>query len=169
MPPTDEFDGLVLMRCRAENGSSSPTSRSASRRSHITGERRSPFALPGACGLFAEQTRRRGAAESQPARERARREARRASQQRRGAVEPQRLAFEEPRQPVAGVSVEDAQTQVLAEALVMFGDRLLATGVGVDCLRVGSQLQGGAPQDLLVDLQWRLPGNRPSTRTKATW
>ena len=79
-------------------------------------------------------------------------------QQRRGAVEPQRLAFEEPRQPVAGVSVEDAQTQVLADALLMFGDRLLATGAGVDCLRVGSQLQGGESQDLLVDLQWRLLG-----------
>ena len=79
-------------------------------------------------------------------------------QQRRGAVEPQRLAFEEPRQPVAGVSVEDAQTQVLADALLMFGDRLLPTGVGVNRLGVDSQLQGGESQDLPVDLKWRLPG-----------
>ena len=54
--------------------------------------------------------------------------------------------------------IESAQTQVLADALLMFGDRLLPAGVGVDRLGVGSQLQGGEPQDLAVDLQGRLLG-----------
>ena len=38
----------------------------------------------------------------------------------------------------------------------MFGDRLLPAGVGVNRLGVGSQLQGGKPEDLLVNLQRRL-------------
>ena len=37
-------------------------------------------------------------------------------------------------------------------------NRLLPAGVGVDRLGVGSQLQGGEPQDLAVDLQGRLLG-----------
>ena len=54
------------------------------------------------------------------------------------------------------------QTQVLADALLMFGDRLLPAGVGVDRLGVGSLLQGGEPQDLAVDLSEleRAPGRR---------
>ena len=40
----------------------------------------------------------------------------------------------------------------------MFGDRLLPAGVSVDRLGVGSQLQGGEPQDLPVNLQGRLLG-----------
>ena len=43
----------------------------------------------------------------------------------------------------------------------MLGDRLLPAGVGVDRLGVGSQLQGGEPQDLAVDLQGRLLGKSP--------
>ena len=46
-------------------------------------------------------------------------------QQRRRAVEPQRFVFEEPRQPFADGVVERAQTQVLTDALLMLGDRLL--------------------------------------------
>ena len=40
----------------------------------------------------------------------------------------------------------------------MFGDRLLPAGVGVDRRGVGSQLQGGKPEDLPVNLQRRLLG-----------
>lgn len=47
---------------------------------------------------------------------------------------------------VAAAGIESAQSQVLADALLMFGDRLLPAGVGVDRLGVGSQLQGGEPQ-----------------------
>ena len=79
-------------------------------------------------------------------------------QQRRRAVEPQRFVFEEPRQPFADGVVERAQTQVLTDALLMLGDRLLPAGVGVDRLGVGPQLQGREPQDLPVDLQGRLLG-----------
>ena len=79
-------------------------------------------------------------------------------QQRRRAVEPQRFVFEEPRQPFADGVVERAQTQVLTDALLMLGDRLLPAGVGVDRLGVGPQLQGREPQDLPVDLQGRLFG-----------
>ena len=43
----------------------------------------------------------------------------------------------------------------------MLRDRLLPTGVGVDRLSVGVQLQGGEPQDLPVDLQGRLLGEPP--------
>ena len=50
------------------------------------------------------------------------------------------------------------------------GKVIPVTVLSVDRLGVGSQLQGGEPQDLPVDLQkgacW---GNLPSTRTKATW
>ena len=73
-------------------------------------------------------------------------------------IEPQRFVLEEPRQLFAGGGVERAQTQVLADALLMFRDRLLPAGVGVDRLGVGAQLQGGEPQDLPVDLQGRLLG-----------
>ena len=79
----------------------------------------------------------------------------RAHQQRSGAFEPQRLVLEESRQVFASGVVESTHIQVLANALLMLGDRLLPTGVRVDRLRVSSQLQGGKPQDLLVDLQWR--------------
>ena len=48
--------------------------------------------------------------------------------------------------------IERTQAQVLADAVLMVGDRLLPTGVGVDRLGVGSQLQGGEPQDLPVNL-----------------
>ena len=53
---------------------------------------------------------------------------------------------------------ERAQTQVLADALLMLRDRLPPAGVGVDRLGVGAQLQGREPQDLPVDLQGRLLG-----------
>ena len=79
-------------------------------------------------------------------------------QQRARAIEPQRLVLEEPRQPFSGGGVERAQTQVLADAPLMCGDRLLPAGVGVDRLGVGAQLQGGEPQDLPVDLEGRLSG-----------
>ena len=77
-------------------------------------------------------------------------------QQRGGPLEPQRLVLEEPRQPFSGGGVPRAQTQVLTDALLMLGDRLLPAGVGVDRLGVGPQLQGREPQDLPVDLQGRL-------------
>ena len=79
-------------------------------------------------------------------------------QQRGGPLEPQRLVLEEPRQPFSGGGLESAQTQVLADALLMLRDRLLPAGVGVDRLGVGAQLQGREPQDLPVDLQGRLLG-----------
>ena len=82
-------------------------------------------------------------------------------QQGRRAVEPQRFVFEEPRQPFAGGGVERAQTQVLTDALLMLGDRLLPALVGVDRLGVGPQLQGREPQDLPVDFQGRLLGEPP--------
>ena len=74
----------------------------------------------------------------------------RPSQQRGGPLEPQRLVLEEPRQPFSGGGLESAQTQVLADALLMLRDRLLPAGVGVDRLGVGAQLQGREPQDLPV-------------------
>ena len=46
-------------------------------------------------------------------------------QQRGGPLEPQRLVLEEPRQPFSGGGIESAQTQVLADALLMLRDRLL--------------------------------------------
>ena len=79
-------------------------------------------------------------------------------QQRGRALEPERFVFEEPRQPFAAGGSERTQAQVLADAVLMVGDRLLPTGVGVDRLGVGSQLQGGEPQDLPVNLQGRLLG-----------
>ena len=53
---------------------------------------------------------------------------------------------------------ERTQAQVLADAVLMVGDRLLPTGAGVDRLGVGSHLPGGEPQDLPVNLQGRLLG-----------
>ena len=50
------------------------------------------------------------------------------------------------------------QTQVLTDALLMLGNCLLSAGIGVDRLGVGSQLQGGKPQDLPVNLQGCLLG-----------
>ena len=82
----------------------------------------------------------------------------RSRQQRARAIEPQRLVLEEPRQAFSGGGIERAQTQVLADAPLMCGDRLLPAGVGVDRLGVGAQLQGREPQDLPVDLQGRLSG-----------
>ena len=82
-------------------------------------------------------------------------------QQGRRAVEPQRFVFEEPRQPFADGGVERAQTQVLTDALLMLGDRLLPALVGLDRLGVGPQLQGREPQDLPVDFQGRLLGEPP--------
>ncbi len=78
------------------------------------------------------------------------------AKQRARAIKPQRFVLEKPRQPFAGGGVERAQTQVLADAPLMCGDRLLPEGVGVDRLGVGAQLQGREPQDLPVDLERRL-------------
>ena len=63
-------------------------------------------------------------------------------QQRGGPLEPQRLVLEEPRQPFSGGGIESAQTQVLADALLMLRDRLPSAGVGVDRLGVGAQSAG---------------------------
>ena len=82
----------------------------------------------------------------------------RSRQQRARAIEPQRLVLEGPREPFSGGGVERAQTQVLADAPLMCGDRLLPAGVDVDRLGVGAQLQGRQPQDLPVDLQGCLSG-----------
>ena len=99
------------------------------------------------------------AAPSRPARERARRAASPPPRQQRGrALDPERFVFEEPRQPFAAGGSERTQAQLLAAAVLMVGDRLLPTGVGVDRLGGGSQLQGGEPQDLPVTLHGRLLG-----------
>ena len=79
-------------------------------------------------------------------------------QQRGRALEPERFVFEAPRQPFAAGGIERTQAPGLAAAVLMVGDRLLPTGVGVDRLGGGSQLQGGEPQDLPVNLHGRLLG-----------
>ena len=63
-------------------------------------------------------------------------------QQRGGPLEPQRLVLKEPRQPFSGGGVPRVQTQVLTDALLMLGDRLLPAGVDVDRFGVGPQLRG---------------------------
>ena len=138
MPPTDGLDELALMRFRGECGWSSSTAISACRAAqHRIGRRENVLvAEPGA----------------------------RPRQQRGGPLEPQRLVLEEPRQPFSDGGIESAQTQVLADALLMFGDRLLPAGVGVDRLGVGSQLQGGEPQDQAgrAAAEDRSPSARPA-------
>ena len=160
MPPTDGLDELALMRFRGECGWSSSTAISASRPSRIGADRRSAMrcvssvrALCRAAPIARRNTESAGARTCS-----SRSQARARAKQRGGPLEPQRLVLEEPRQPFSGGGIESAQTQVLADALLMFGDRLLPAGVGVDRLGVGSQLQGGEPQDLAVDLQGRLLG-----------
>ena len=73
----------------------------------------------------------------------------------------ERLILEKPRQILVGCGTECAQKQVLANVLLMFGNRLLPISVSVNGLRVATQLQGGESQDLLLDLQWRLSGKPP--------
>ena len=72
-------------------------------------------------------------------------QATRPRQQRGGSLEPQRLVLEEPRQPFSGGGIESAQTQVLADALLMLRDRLPPAGVGVDRLGVSAQLLQAEP------------------------
>ena len=74
------------------------------------------------------------------------------------AREPARVVFEAPRPPFAAGGLERTQAPGLAAAVLMVGDRLLPTGVGVDRLGGGSHLQGGEPQDLPVNLHGRLVG-----------
>ena len=69
-----------------------------------------------------------------------------------------RVVFEAPRPPFAAGGLERTQAPGLADAVLMVGDRLLPTGVGVDRLGGGSHLQGGEPQDLPVNLHGRLVG-----------
>ena len=76
---------------------------------------------------------------------------------------------EEPRQPFAAGGIESTQPQVLADAPLMFGDRLLSAGVWVDRLGVGSQLQGGEPEDLPVNLQGRLLGESAEHTHEGNW
>ena len=149
MPPTDGLDELALMRFRDECGWSSSTAISASRPSRIGADRRSAMrcvsSVRALCRAapIARRKHRIGRRENVLVAE----PGARPRQQRGGPLEPQRLVLEEPRQPFSGGGIESAQTQVLADALLMFGDRLLPAGVGVDRLGVGSQLQGGEPQD----------------------
>ena len=79
-------------------------------------------------------------------------------QPRGRALEPARVVFEAPRPPFAAGGSERTQAPGLADAVLMVGDRLLPTGVGVDRLGGGSHLQGGEPQDLPVNLHGRLVG-----------
>ena len=60
----------------------------------------------------------------------------RPSQQRGGPLKPQRLVLKEPRQPFSAGGIESAQTQVLADALLMLRDRLLRRP---GCLREGAK------------------------------
>ena len=133
MPPTDGFDALAVMRRHA------------------------------VCQLGA------GVVSGSPPRAAPHRVARRANvlvvqpgarprQQRGRALEPERFVFEAPRQPCAAGGSERTQAPGLAAAVLMVGDRLLPTGVGVDRLGGGSHLQGGEPQDLPVNLHGRLLG-----------
>ena len=160
MPPTDGLDELALMRFRGECGWSSSTAISASRRfahrcrqalGHALRQQR-PGLVSGSPYRAAQHRigRRENVLVAEPGA--------RPRQQRGGPLEPQRLVLEEPRQPFSGGGLESAQTQVLADALLMLRDRLLPAGVGVDRLGVGAQLQGREPQDLPVDLQGRLLG-----------
>ena len=141
------------MRFRGECGWSSSTAISASRRSRIGADRRSAMrcvssvrALCRAAPVARRNTESAGArtcSSRSQARARASSEAVRSS---RNASSSRNRAS---RSPTAASKAP--RTQVLADALLMFGDRLLPAGVGVDCLGVGSQLQGGEPQDLAVD------------------
>ena len=81
-----------------------------------------------------------------------------ASQESRGAVEPQRLTLEELFKAVSGRGIEGTQAQEVTNMLLMFGNGLAPLGVGVDRFRGESQLQGGEAQNLAVDLQRNLPG-----------
>ena len=111
--------------------------------------------------------RSRGATPNRSVRGRVRREASPVPAPAAGSpLEPQRLVLEEPRQPFSGGGIESAQTQVLADALLVLRDRLLPAGVGVDRLGVGAQLQGREPQDLPVDPR-RTPGPRLAARLGA--
>ena len=86
-------------------------------------------------------------------------------QQRGGALDPQRFVFQEPRQSVGGVGgLESTQSQVLADALLMFGDRLLPAGVSVDRLGVGSQLDSAVIERILrhPGLPIDIPEARPA-------
>ena len=91
-------------------------------------------------------------------------------QQRGGPLEPQRLVLEEPRQPFSGGGVPRAQTQVLTDALLMLGDRLLPAGVDVDRLGVRPPVCRAANLRISPSIsRGACCGNLPSTRTKATW
>ena len=132
------------MRFRGECGWSSSTAISASRRSRIGARQALGHA-------FRQQ--RPGLVSGSPYRATQHRIGRRehvlvaepgasTCQQRGGPLEPQRLVLAESRQPFSGGSIESAQTQVLADALLMLGDRLLPAGVGMDRLGVGPQTAG---------------------------
>ena len=130
----------------------------ASRRSRIAADRRSVMRCVSRARAFCRAPPHRSAQRRVGRREDVfvAKPAPRQRQQRARAINPQRFVFEEPRQPFADGGVERAQTQVLADAPLMCGDRLLPEGVGVDRLGVGAQLQGREPQDLPVDLEARL-------------
>ena len=160
MPPTDGFDEPVLMRCRGECGSSSPTATSVSRRSRIGADRRSAMRCVSRARAFcrAAPTARRST-ESAGARTCSSRSQPRASASSEPVRSSRSASSSRNRATwVCGGGVESAQTQVLTDVLLMLRDRLLPAGVGVDRLGVGAQLQGREPQDLPVDLQGRLSG-----------
>ena len=98
-------------------------------------------------------------------------------QPRGRAREPARVVFEAPRPPFAAGGSERTQALGLADAVLMVGDRLLPTGVGVDRLGGGSHLQGGEPQDLPVNLHGAPGGDicraharrRPGRRPPSEW
>ena len=172
MPPTDGFDELALIRFRGECGWSSSTATSASRPSRIGADRRSVMrcvsnvrALCRAAPIARRNTESAGArtcSSRSQARDRASSEAVRSS---RNASSSRNRAS---RSPAAGS--KSAQTQVLADALLMLRDRLPPAGVGVDRLGVGRPVCRAANRRISPSISrgvcW---GNRPSTRTKATW
>ena len=74
-------------------------------------------------------------------------------QQRAGPVQALRLVLEEPRQVLGGAGVEWSQAQVLADLPLMLRNRLPSFGIVPDRIRIGTQLQGGEPQNVGFDLQ----------------
>ena len=125
MPPTDGFDGLALIWCRGECGWSSST---VTKRIEAVAHRRRQTLRHALrqqrAGRLSGQPAPRGAAPSRPARERA------PSRKPRALPAPAlrrcaRTVAPRLRGNRASRSLAAASKQVTADALLMFGDRLL--------------------------------------------
>ena len=79
------------------------------------------------------------------------------AQLRGRSVNPQRLAFEERRELIRRVGVDEAQLQIATDGSPMLGDRLAPFRIRPDGIPTCSQLRCGEAQDLFVDLQRLLP------------